>query len=132
MSELNIAISPAGYTTVNKESTTDSTEKKIDESNTAIATAAVEHVATAANEIDAKESPLKESDVAETIEEINSFLDNMKRNISFSIDEDLGNNVIVIKDSESDEVIRQLPSEELMVLRKKMDDVAGILFDTKV
>ena len=132
MSELNIAISPAGYTTVNKESTTDSTEKKIDESNTAIATAAVEHVATAVNEIDAKENPLKESDVAETIEEINSFLDNMKRNISFSIDEDLGNNVIVIKDSESDEVIRQLPSEELMVLRKKMDDVAGILFDTKV
>ncbi|WP_418135240.1 flagellar protein FlaG [Psychromonas sp. GE-S-Ul-11] len=63
---------------------------------------------------------------------MNDFLHDMKRNLSFSIDDELGKSVIIVKDSDSDEVIRQIPSEELVVLRKKMDDVAGILFDTKV
>jgi len=77
-------------------------------------------------------SPLSATEVTETVKEMNSLLKDMNRNLSFSVDEQLGQDVIVVKDSESDEVIRQIPSEELVILRKKMDDVVGILFDTKV
>jgi len=78
------------------------------------------------------EAPLTASEVSETVKEVNSFLKDMNRNLSFSVDEQLGQSVIIVKDSESDEVIKQIPSEELVILRKKMDDVVGILFDTKV
>ncbi|WP_413692405.1 flagellar protein FlaG [Psychromonas sp. KJ10-2] len=75
---------------------------------------------------------LSAEEITQTVQEMNEFLHDMKRNLSFSVDDELGKSVIIVKDSDSDEVIRQIPSEELVVLRKKMDDVAGILFDTKV
>ncbi|WP_354624014.1 flagellar protein FlaG [Psychromonas sp. MME2] len=87
-------------------------------------------------------SPLQESEkvtenlsskeAESAIAEINAFVQSMQRNLSFQVDEDLGESIISVKDMETDELIRQIPSEELVVLRKKMDDVAGILFDTKV
>ena len=73
-----------------------------------------------------------EKEVTEVVIEVNDFLQNMNKNLSFSIDEDLGDSIITIKDSESDEVIRQIPSEELLVIRKKMDSLVGVLFETKV
>lgn len=71
-------------------------------------------------------------EVDETINEMNHYLSDMQRDLSFSIDEQLGETVIIVTDSETDEVIRQLPSEDLLVLRKKMDDMVGILFEEKV
>lgn len=84
---------------------------------------------------EAKPQDESQSSVAEVeaaVEEMNAFVQSMQRNLSFSIDEQLGEKIISVKDVESEEVIRQIPSEELVVLRKKMDDVVGILFDTKV
>jgi flagellar protein FlaG len=71
-------------------------------------------------------------DVKAAVQEANAFMQNMQRNLSFSVDEELGEPIISVKDIETDEVIRQIPSEELVVLRKKMDDLTGILFDAKV
>lgn len=136
MSEFNVAHSPMAYAPTTKENPADSSAKSLD---AALSIAQIAEVAQLEKQTSAeKESPSEkepaasEQEIAETITEMNRFLDSMKRNISFSIDEELGSSVIVVKDSENDEVIRQLPSEELIVLRKKMDDVAGILFDTKV
>jgi len=84
------------------------------------------------NDVTDKAAPLTASEVTDTVKEMNDLLEDMNRNLSFSVDEQLGQDVIVVKDAESDEVIRQIPSEELVILRKKMDDVVGILFDTKV
>ena len=77
-----------------------------------------------------KERVPEEMEVA--VQEVNAFVQSMQRNLSFTIDEQLGQEIISVTDVETNEVIRQIPSEELVVLRKKMDDVAGILFDTKV
>ena len=144
MSELNITNPVMGNQAVN-------TEKPINASIQSTASSTKESAASSAsiigNDVDKIEKATAASDqrennketkaltadeISETVEEMNSFLQEMKRNLSFSVDEDLGQNVITVKDTENDEVIRQIPSEDLMVLRKKMDDVAGILFDTKV
>ena len=136
MSEFNVAHSPMAYAPTTKEKPADSPEKSLDAALSIEQIAEVvqlEKQTSAEKESSSdKEPAASEQEIAETITEMNRFLDSMKRNISFSIDEELGSSVIVVKDSENDEVIRQLPSEELIVLRKKMDDVAGILFDTKV
>lgn len=73
-----------------------------------------------------------QSELNAAIEEINDNMQCIKCSLSFSVDEQLGTDIVTIKDKESEEVVRQIPSEELMVIRRKMDDVVGILFDTKV
>lgn len=83
-------------------------------------------------EAEKKEKTQPVEEVEATVEEVNAFMQSMQRNLSFSIDEQLGQAIISVKDGETDEVIRQIPSEELVVLRKKMDDVVGILFEAKV
>lgn len=75
---------------------------------------------------------VNEKVIGEAVEDVNAFMTNMQYNLAFSIDEDSGEPIVFIKDIDTDEVIRQIPSEELVVLRKKLDDVSGILFDTKV
>ncbi|WP_025563174.1 MULTISPECIES: flagellar protein FlaG [unclassified Psychromonas] len=144
MSELNITNPVMGNQTVNTEKPIDAT---IQSTASSTKESAASSVLTIGNDVDKIEKATAASDqrenneetkvltadeISETVEEMNSFLQEMKRNLSFSVDEDLGKNVITVKDTENDEVIRQIPSEDLMVLRKKMDDVAGILFDTKV
>lgn len=128
MSELNITNPVAGYQAVKLDksidATTQFTRQVID---------GVDKLAkTTSSENNTQPTELTAAEISATVEEMNSFLKDMKRNLSFSVDDDLGRSVITVKDSENDEVIRQIPSEELVVLRKKMDDVAGILFDTKV
>jgi flagellar protein FlaG len=126
MSDLNVAMTVSNIVGIEKESPIQVQEKN----NIADATLLKRELE--ANVIEEEASQLNPDEVTETIDEMNSFLQSMNRNLSFTVDEQLGQSVIVVKDSESDEVIRQIPSEELVVLRKKMDDVVGILFDTKV
>lgn len=124
MSELNISLSQTGLVGVGKESKPEEVEKS------PVASVAQQVAKQEAKE--QSESPLSAKETETAVQEMNSLLQDMKRNLSFSVDEASGENVILVKDAESDEVIRQIPSEELLVLRKKMDDVVGLLFDTKV
>ena len=125
MSEFNVALPPSGFVSVEKENS-------LSDPISINSTMSPKQAHQEPEEDVEKVSPLTPTEITETVEEVNSFLQNMQRNLSFTVDEQLGQSVILVKDSESDEVIRQIPSEELVVLRKKMDDVVGILFDTKV
>ena len=122
MSEFNVDIYSSGFVGVAADSPTKKTQQ------VKISTEQEER-----GQVKAKpqtQAHIKE--VSEAVNEVNDFLKNMNRNLSFSIDEDSGDSVIIIKDSENDEVIRQIPSEELLVIRKKMDYLVGVLFDAKV
>lgn len=127
MSELNSVTPMTGYQT----STTDKPIKSVHQAMDSLTQNIRGEKAFAQEKAEAS-IPLSEEQITQTVQEMNDFLHDMKRNLSFSIDDELGKSVIIVKDSDSDEIIRQIPSEELVVLRKKMDDVAGILFDTKV
>ena len=126
MSELNTVIPSSGFSGVEKETPIQEPVK-----NNVIITPTPQVNADSKEEAE-KTPQLTKREVSETVEEMNRFLQNMQRNLSFTVDEQSGESIILVKDSESDEIIRQIPSEELVVLRKKIDDVVGILFDTKV
>ena len=134
MSDLNVRLTTPGFLGANREGVSE--EVEVDNTVNRVQVDQVDKELANKSPIEKeaaeKENELSADDVAATIEEMNSFLQNMKRNVSFSLDEESGEKLIIVKDSESDEVIRQIPSEELLVLRKKMDDVVGILFDIKV
>jgi len=127
MSDLNVSISSSGFVgaeadKISARPVNDSPE--IENQVTAIQTTELKP--------EQEKKELVAEDVEMAVEEANAFVQNMQRNLSFTVDEELGEPIISVTDMETDEVIRQIPSEELVVLRKKMDDVVGILFDTKV
>tara|TARA_R110001583_G_scaffold26571_4_gene95768 strand:+ start:10907 stop:11302 length:396 start_codon:yes stop_codon:yes gene_type:complete len=131
MSDFNIALSPSGLVGVEKDNTRNTQTEEVPVVSSTVKSEAIEKELKK-EKIEEKNLDVSSTEVSETVAEMNAFLQSMQRNLSFSIDEDSGEKVISVKDSETEEVIRQIPSEELVVLRKKMDDVVGILFDTKV
>jgi len=127
MSDLSVAVSSTGFVGLEKNSTaSESLNKSV--------TTEIKETEQKVTEVkpERQENNLVGSDIEKAVADMNGFMQSMQRNLSFSVDEELGRDIVAVKDRESGEIIRQIPSEELVVLLKKMDDVAGILFDTKV
>ncbi|MDR2014253.1 MAG: flagellar protein FlaG [Azoarcus sp.] len=67
-----------------------------------------------------------EQAVRESVEKINEFIRPYVTSLQFSLDKDLGKIVVKIMDSETNEVIKQFPSEEALALAKALEKVAGL------
>ncbi len=62
---------------------------------------------------------------------INKQLQAMNYSIRFSIDDTLKDLVVKIVDKDTDKVIRQIPPEDVLKLRKHMQDMIGLLLEDK-
>lgn len=56
------------------------------------------------------------------VQEIEKFVQSVKRNLEFSIDEPSGKVVVKVIASDSGEVIRQIPNEEVLKLANSLND----------
>jgi flagellar protein FlaG len=70
--------------------------------------------------------------IARAVREIQERLDALGTTLNFSLDEKTEDIVIHIRNKQSGEVVRQIPSEEMLALKAKLEDLMGILFDQKV
>ncbi|MCF6203160.1 MAG: flagellar protein FlaG [Methylococcaceae bacterium] len=75
---------------------------------------------------------LEKKQAEKAVGEMNSFFQNESRKLSFSINKEADMLVIEVRDSETDKVLRQIPSEVLVKLAEQMNDlseksVAGML-----
>ncbi len=59
------------------------------------------------------------------------FVSTINSSLEFSIDKDTGISVVKIVDKETEEVIRQIPSEEMLSIAKALDTIKGLLFHQK-
>lgn len=86
--------------------------------------------ATAAAQIKLPEQkePENTEEISNAVKDINNFFQAAQRSLGFSIDEASGHMVMQIKDTETNEVIRQIPGEDAIKLAKRLDDLTGILF----
>lgn len=66
--------------------------------------------------------------VATAVEDINAHLERLRRDLHFSIDDDSGSTVVKVVDPETDEVIRQIPAQEVLELRKRLQEAEGVIF----
>ncbi|WDP89778.1 MAG: flagellar protein FlaG [Desulfobacter sp.] len=79
-----------------------------------------------------KESVLSADDVKELTEQMNEVMDELQTSLGFSIREEMNHLVVIeVKDRNTDELIKQIPSEELLAIKEKMDEFTGLLFDQK-
>lgn len=54
------------------------------------------------------------------VAEFNNVSQNIQRSLKFEVDEDSGETVVTVKDKYSGEIIRQIPSEEMLSLSKRL------------
>ena len=62
---------------------------------------------------------------------LNSFLSALNVSVTFHFDQKSRNTVIKVIEKESHKVIRQIPSEQMLALAGKMDNLIGLLFNGK-
>ena len=65
------------------------------------------------------------------VENLNELAQSViQRQLQFSIDEDSGKTVIKVIDTETDELIRQIPPEDLLEMQKYFGEMNGMLFES--
>ena len=77
---------------------------------------------------EAKEAAQEKEPLEDMVSDLNKLVRELHRELRFSVDKDSGDTVIKVIDRETDEVVRQIPSEELIHLRKRLQDAAGVFF----
>lgn len=55
----------------------------------------------------------------------------MQRNLNFSIHDATGTTVVKVMDAGSGEVIRQMPTEDALVLAERLDEMRSLLFEAR-
>ncbi len=94
---------------------------------------------------DGKASPQpanNSAEISEAVGQINDFIQTVDRNLSFSMDDTSGKTVIKVIDSNSGQLIRQIPNEEVLALASHLQELSkesvslsemssGILFSEK-
>jgi flagellar protein FlaG len=70
-------------------------------------------------------------DLAKVVEEIQNRLDAMGTRLNFALNKEPEVVVVKVTDRLSGELVRQIPSEEVLALRKKLQELSGLLFDEK-
>jgi flagellar protein FlaG len=60
-------------------------------------------------------------EVSDALQDIENYIQNITRELNFSVDEELGKIVVTVVDVASGNVIRQIPSEDMVELAKNID-----------
>jgi flagellar protein FlaG len=66
-------------------------------------------------------------DLERTLRKLNESMAAAHRNLSFRVDKDSGRTVITVVDSATHEVIRQIPSEEVLAVSRALEAAGGLL-----
>jgi len=74
----------------------------------------------------AKAQPTLEQ-VTQALEQVQQVVRPLAQSLQFSIDKDTHGTVVKIVDTETNKVIRQIPSEEMLQIAKALDKFTGLL-----
>lgn len=81
-------------------------------------------------------APTAESVSAEVVDkmvqDVADRLQTNQRQLQFSVDTETNSTVVRVIDSETKELIRQIPSEELLAISRRLEAATGLLVDDKV
>ena len=76
-----------------------------------------------------KETTQEAEPIEDVVSNLNDLVRNLQRELRFSVDTKSGDTIIKVVDRETDEVVRQIPSEEIVALRQRLEETTGGFFD---
>lgn len=86
-------------------------------------------------ETEIQENDFSDDLIESAVSQINEFVQSSSRQLNFSIDDGSNKQVVKVTDSESGEIIRQIPSEEVLRLSERLQELqtdvgtaVGLLF----
>ena len=74
-------------------------------------------------------------ELSNAVKNISSYIQDITRELNFSVDEELGKTIVTVIDESSGSVIRQIPSEDMIELARNISELkeragVGILLET--
>lgn len=85
---------------------------------------------------DNQESPVSftKNEIMDMTEALNEYTRDLQTNLGFSIrEEGIGKQIVVeIKNTDTNEVIKQFPPEEMLEIKARMEELVGLIFDQSV
>ena len=70
--------------------------------------------------------------VSRIVEQIQNISDMFDRKLSFQVNKDLDEVIVKVIDSNTDKVIREIPSAEIQKLQMRIKEALGLLFDESI
>ncbi|MDN3518273.1 flagellar protein FlaG [Aquisalimonas lutea] len=67
-------------------------------------------------------------ELGQAVQQINDAVQVVRRDLEFSVDDETGKAVVKVLDARSDEVIRQIPAEEILAIAENLEEMRGMLF----
>ncbi|MDX5385836.1 MAG: flagellar protein FlaG [Marinobacter sp.] len=64
--------------------------------------------------------------VSQAVSDLNDYVQSVGRDLQFQVDEDSGRSIIRVLDSQTQEVIRQIPSEEALALARTLSQTESL------
>lgn len=101
------------------------------QSATEVVKPAAEPVAVQTKAVQAANAATNSDRVKESVSKINKTIQALARDLQFTVDEDTQMSVVKVIDTQTKDVIRQIPSEEVLAIAKALDKVQGLLFKEK-
>ena len=74
---------------------------------------------------------IEQIDLSEVAERLNQLMRSNQRNLRVQFDESSGYTVITVLNVETNEIVRQIPSDEVLALARRLDEL-GLLIDAEV
>lgn len=68
-----------------------------------------------------------EKTLTDAVEKVKRFVQSAASDVSFSVDDESGIRVVKVVDKETKEIIRQMPSKEVVELAKALDKLQGLM-----
>jgi len=71
-------------------------------------------------------------DVREAVDDLNSKIDQNAVRVNFDVDKETGRIVVQVKDVDTGDVLRQIPSEEMLEFARNASKGVGVTLDTQM
>ena len=79
----------------------------------------------------AKEAEASRKELDEAVKAVNDFVQVFNNSLQFGVDSDSGKTVVKVIDVDTKEVIKQVPSKEMLAIAKALDGIKGLLVHQK-
>ncbi len=76
-------------------------------------------------------SPATPQDLQDAVDGMTDVVSSLSNTLNFSIDKETGRTVVKVIDRATDEVIKQIPAEEMLAIAKAIDKLKGLLIQQK-
>lgn len=70
-------------------------------------------------------------DLQEAVKVMNDFVGTLNNSLNFTVDGETGKTVVKVMDTQTQEVIKQIPSEEMLAMAHAIDKLKGLLVHQK-